>query len=207
MSKKDRLKKQSQKQLEAKKAAAAEEKKEREKPAESKSAKKLRRRSKKFDNAVMLIIKILMCIPFLWSGLYYGGIFVLGISMGQMDDVPGRIAAFIGIGAALCLVGLVLAFMSKYIVQFIIIAAGTVVYMQGAVYIIDKAKERIGEGYGLSDEQKDLASKWRFGLYPILVLAGLSALLLLIWALRKLSSKRRRQRELDNAPVKSIVDD
>ena len=206
MSKKDRLKKQSQKQLAAKKTAEQQEKKEHQKPAESKSARKMRRQAKKFDSFITLLLKILMCVPFLWSGLYYGGIFVLGISMGQMDDVPAYVAALIGIGSALCLTGLVLAFLSKYIAQFIFVAAGTVVYMKGASYIVEKAAERVGEGYGLTEEQKELPSKWRFGLYPIMIMTALSAALLLIWLIKKLAAKRRRQRELDNAPVKSIVD-
>ena len=215
MSKKDRLKKQSQKQLEAKKAAERDEKQQREKVSESKSARRLRRSVKRADPAAALMkalikalikAKILMCIPFLWSGLYYGGIFILGISMGQMDDVPGYVAALIGIGSAICLAGIVLAFLSKYILQFVLIAAGTAVFMKGATFIVDKALERVGEGYGLTQEQKDLPSKWRFGLYPIMAVTAISALLLLLWVLKRLAAKRRRQRELDNAPVKSIVD-
>ena len=206
MSKKDKLRKQSQMQLDAKRAAEQSEQLERRNAGESKSAKKLRRRAKRFDSALTLLLKIVMCIPFLWSGLYYGGIFVLGISMEQMDGVPSRIAAFIGIGSAVCLVGIVLAFMSKYIAQFIVILGGTVCYMHGAVYIIDKAKERIGEGYGLTEEQKQLASKWRFGLYPIMAVAVISGALLLIYAVKKLMARRRRQHERDNAPTRSIIE-
>ena len=136
-----------------------------------------------------------------------GGIFVLGISMGQMDDVPGYVAALIGVGAALCLVGLVLAFLSKYIPQFAFILVGTVVYMQGASYIIDKAVTRVGEGIGLTEEQKEFPSKWRFGLYPIMLMTALSAVLLIIWIVRKLRAKHRRQKDFDNSPVKSIVED
>lgn len=207
MSKKDRLRKQSQRQLDARKAAERSEQKEQDNPRESKSARRMRRSARKLDSAVMTVLKVLMCIPFLWSGLYYGGIFVLGITMGQMDDVPGYIAALFGIGSALCLAGLVLAFMSRYIPQFILVLAGTAVYMQGAAYIIDKAVARVGEGYGLTDEQKGLPSKWRLGLYPIMIMTAFSAVLLIIWAVRKLNARRRRQKELDNAPVKSIVDD
>ncbi|SDB08110.1 hypothetical protein SAMN02910317_00396 [Ruminococcaceae bacterium FB2012] len=206
MSKKDRLKKQSQKQLEAKKAAERDEKQQREKVSESKSARRLRKSVKKADPAASLLLKILMCIPFLWSGLYYGGIFILGISMGQMDDVPGYVAALIGIGSAVILAGIVLAFLSKYVLQFVLIAAGTIVFMKGASFIVNKASERVGEGYGLTQEQKDLPSKWSFGLYPIMAVTALSALLLLLWLIKRLAAKRRRQRELDNAPVKSIVD-
>ncbi|MBQ7186316.1 MAG: hypothetical protein IJR91_01650 [Ruminococcus sp.] len=207
MSKKDRLKKQSQQQLNAKKIAERSEQLEHDSPRESKSARKMRRNAKKMDSAVTLLLKLLMCVPFLWSGLYYGGIFVLGISMGQMDDVPGYVAALIGVGAALCLVGLVLAFLSKYIPQFAFILVGTVVYMQGASYIIDKAVTRVGEGIGLTEEQKEFPSKWRFGLYPIMLMTALSAVLLIIWIVRKLRAKHRRQKDFDNSPVKSIVED
>ena len=207
MSKKDRLKKQSQQQLNAKKIAERSEQLEHDSPRESKSARKMRRNAKKMDSAVTLLLKLLMCVPFLWSGLYYGGIFVLGISMGQMDDVPGYVAALIGVGAALCLVGLVLAFLSKYIPQFAFILVGTVVYMQGASYIIDKAVTRVGEGIGLTEEQKEFPSKWRLGLYPIMIMTALSAVLLIIWIVRKLRAKHRRQKDFDNSPVKSIVDD
>lgn len=207
MSKKDRLKKQSQQQLNAKKIAERSEQLEHDSPRESKSARKMRRNAKKMDSAVTLLLKLLMCVPFLWSGLYYGGIFVLGISMGQMDDVPGYVAALIGVGAALCLVGLVLAFLSKYIPQFAFILVGTVVYMQGASYIIDKAVTRVGEGIGLTEEQKEFPSKWRFGLYPIMIMTALSAVLLIIWIVRKLRAKHRRQKDFDNSPVKSIVED
>ncbi|MBR6873402.1 MAG: YqkE family protein [Ruminococcus sp.] len=206
MSKKDRLKKQSLKQLEAKKDAAREEQRERSQVRESKSARKLRRRAKKLDSALTVLLKIFMCVPFLWSGLYYGGIFIVGISGEQMDDVPVRIAVFLGIGSALCLTGIVLAFLSKYIVQFLFCFAGAVTFMQGASYIVDKAKERIGEGYGLTEEQKGLAAKWRWGLYPIMAVAVISAVLLARYIIKKVSARRRRQRELDNAPVKSIVD-
>ncbi len=206
MSKKDRLKKQSERQLQAIREAERMEAAEYKRREESRSAKKMRKRAKRLDSAVTTVLKILMCLPFLWSGLYYGGIFVVGISMGQMDDVPGRIAAYIGIGSAVCLVGIVLAFLGKYIAQFIVILAGTICYMQGASYIIDKAKERIGEGYGLSDEQKALAVKWRWGLYPIMALAVLSGLLLAVYIIKYAVTKRRKQKELDNAPTKSIIE-
>ncbi|MBR1392523.1 MAG: hypothetical protein IJ561_01655 [Ruminococcus sp.] len=207
MSKKDKLKKQSQKQLEARKQAQRDEASERASAGESKAAKKLRRQAKRLNSTVTTVLKVLMCIPFLWSGLYYGGIFIVGISMGQMTDVPGRIAAFLAIGSALCLAGIVFAFLSKYIVQFILVAAGTAFFMSGASYIVNKAQERITDGRGLTEEQQGLASRWRWGLYPILVLTAISAVLLGINIVRRILKKRRKQRELDNAPVKSIVEE
>ncbi|MBR6101208.1 MAG: hypothetical protein IKP95_02175 [Ruminococcus sp.] len=206
MSKKDRLKKQSEAQLKKKRQSEAEELREREEVSESRAAKKLRKSARRRTSAVTTVIKVLMLIPFLWSGLYYGGIFVIGISMEQMDDVPARIAVFIGLGSLICLVGIVFAFLSKYITQFCIIAAGSIMFMWGASYIVDKAKERIGDGVGLTEEQKGLADKWRFGLYPILILTALSAALLAVYLIGRYREAKKRRREFDNRPVKSIIE-
>ena len=156
MSKTDKLRKESLKQLEEKKAEVQDEKRRRQDAGESRSAARMRRDAKKFNSPLTLIIKILMWVPFLWSGLYYGGIFVLGISMDQMDDVPGRIAVFIAVGSLICLAGLVLAMLSLYIPQFAAILTGTVLFMQGASYIVNKAEERIASGSGLTVEQQGI---------------------------------------------------
>ena len=206
MSKKDRLRKQSEAQLRRRQAEEKEAIREKQEVSESKAAKKLRTSAKKHNNTVSTVIKFLMLVPFLWSGIYYGGIFVIGISMEQMDDVPGRIAVFIGIGTLVCLVGIIFAFLSRYITQFCIIAAGTVLYMIGASYVVAKASERIGDGIGLTEEQKGLADKWQRGLYPMLILAALSAALLAVWLINRHLDARRRREEFDNTPVKSIIE-
>lgn len=206
MSKKDRLKEQSLKQLEAIKAAEREEAQSRKNTGESSAARKMRRRSSRFDSALTTVIKILMFIPFLWSGLYYGGIFILGISMDQMEDVPGRIAVFIAVGSALCLAGIILALKSRYLLQAAFIGVGTIFFMSGATHIVNKARSRIGDGIGLTEEQKGLASRWMLGLYPMLALTALSAALLAIWLLKRYKAAKRLRNERDNAPVKSIVE-
>ena len=208
MSKKDRLRKQSQKQLEEKKKQKQQEEQEKkEAPAESRSAKKLRRQAKRHDSALSLIVKFLMLLPFLWSGFYYGGIFIIGITMEQMDEMPRYVALLLGIGEIFFIAAIILAFISKYIAQFVSVLVGTAFFMTAAVKIINKAKERVGAGYGLTDDQRELPSKWSWGLYPILFFTAFSALLFVIWLVGVLSVRRRRQRERDNAPVKSIVED
>ena len=102
MSKKDRLKKQSLKQIEEKKNAAREEEKERLEAGESRSAKKLRRSAKKHSGALTLIMKLLMCPPFIWSGICYNVIFLVGISMDEVSNVPKRMAFYLGGGARVC---------------------------------------------------------------------------------------------------------
>lgn len=208
MSKKDRLRKQSQKQLEEIKKQEKLEKQEKENaPAESRSAKKLRRQARHLDTAAAAVLKFLMLVPFLWSGVYYGGIFIVGITMEQMDDMPKSTALLLGIGLVFFITGFVLAFLSKYPAQFAAALVGTAFFMTGAGRIISKAKERVGDGLGLTQEQRDLPGKWQKGLYPILFVTAISAVLFAIWLVKLILERRRRQRERDNAPVKSIVDD
>lgn len=205
MSKKDRLKKQSLQQLEAKKAARQEEENERKTAGESSAAKKLRRNAKKHNGAETLILKILMCVPFIWSGICYNIIFLMGISMDQIQDVPGRMSVYLGVGALICLAGLIFAFLSKYIVQFALIFVGSMMFMHAARFIVGKAQELISAGHGLTESQMGLASKWRWGLYPILVMTAFSAALMLIYLLRRRAAKLRLRREYDNSPTKSII--
>lgn len=205
MSKKDRLKKQSLQQLEAKKAAAREEENERKSAGESTAAKKLRRSAKKHNGTETLIIKLLMCVPFIWSGICYNVIFLFGISMDEVQDVPKRMAIYLGVGALICLAGLIFAFLSKYIVQFALIFTGSMMFMHAARFIVGKAQELIAAGHGLTDNQLGLASKWRWGLYPILLMTALSAALMIIYLLRVRAARVRLRRERDNAPTKSII--
>ena len=208
MSKTDRLKKQSQKQLEEIKKSEKEEALEKEKPArESRSAKKLRRQARHLDGVLSLVLKFLMLVPFFFSGFYYGGIFIVGISMEQMDDMPRSTALWLGIGVALFIAGIILAFLSKYPAQLGAVAAGTIFFMTGAVRIVNKARSRVGDGIGLTQEQQELPEKWARGLYPILIMTLISALLFIIWLWQVLRRRRRLQNERDNAPVKSILDD
>lgn len=205
MSKKDRLKKQSLAQLEAKKAAARDEENERRTAGESRSAKKLRRSAKKHNGAETLIIKLLMCLPFIWSGICYNIIFLVGISMDQLQEVPKHMAVYLGVGALICLVGLIFAFLSKYIVQFALIFTGSMMFMRSARFVVGKAQELITANHGLSESQLGVASKWRWGLYPILVMTALSAALMIIYLLRRRAARLRRRREYDNSPTKSII--
>ena len=206
MSKKDRLKKQSLKQIEDKKAAAKEEEQERLEAGESKSAKKLRNSAKKHSGAITLLMKLLMCPPFIWSGICYNVIFLVGISMGEVSNVPKRMGVYLGLGALFCLAGLIFAFMSKYVTQFCLIFTGSVLYLHAARFIIGKAEDLISVGRGLTESQQEIATKWKFGFYPMILMTVLSAALMTVYLVKKHKAKKRRQSELDNAPVKSIIE-
>lgn len=206
MSKKDRLKAQSEKQLRQKRELELEEKTEKQNTGESKAAAKMRKKAKKFDTAATLVIKLLMILPFGWSAFYYGGIFIVGISTGIMEGIPKRIAAFLGAGTVLCLAGLLIAFFSKYILQFVLVALGTVSFMYGAQYIIGETQKKLAENYVTDAALKKLDKTYMTYFYPLLAMTLLSAVLLIMWTVKKLRKKRREKIERDNAPVKSIVE-
>lgn len=206
MSKKDRLKAQSEKQLRLRRELEQEEKNEKQTAGESRSAARMRKKAKNFDSVVTLVIKILMILPFGWSAFYYGGIFIAGISTGIMEGIPKRIAVFLGVGTALCLAGLLIAFFSKYIVQFVLVALGTVSFMCGAQYIIGETQKKLAENYVTDPALQKLDKTYMTYFYPLYAMTVLSAVLLTIWIVKRLRKKHREKLERDNAPVKSIVE-
>ena len=94
MSKKDRLKKQSQKQLREKRELEEQEREEREAASarQSKSAKKMMRKAKygRYGKEPLMftLIKLAMLLPFAWSGVYYGLIMIFGTFLGYIDPKP-----------------------------------------------------------------------------------------------------------------------
>lgn len=216
MSKKDRLKAQSEKQLMLKKELERQELLEMEEAASksSRAGRKLRKRagkvykkgSLKVDNPVTLILKLLMILPFGYSGFFFGNVFIIGIVIGEMDGAPNRIALFLGIGEILCLAGLLLAFFKRYILQFAFIAAGTASFMYSAVYIISDTQQRLEVNYVPDAEAQVLDRTWMLYLYPLMIMTLLSLALLVIYIVKFVKKKRAKKREQDNAPVKSIVE-
>ena len=82
MSKKDKLKKEKEKQLNMKKLADLEELEEKEaaKHKESRGAKKLRRRAKRgYIGVWQMLLKLLMTAAFLWSGFFHVGVLAAAV--------------------------------------------------------------------------------------------------------------------------------
>ncbi len=208
MSKKDRLKAQSEKQLMLKKELERQELLEMEEAASksSRAGRKLRKRAKNLDNIITLILKFLMILPFGYSAFFYGGIFIVGIVTEEMIGMPKRIAVFLGVGAVLCLAGLILVFFSRYILQFIFILAGTASYMYSALYIISETQQRLETNYVSDEALQQLDRTYMTYFYPLLVMTLLSLALLVIYIVKFVKKKRAKKREQDNAPVKSIVE-
>ena len=87
MSKKDRLKAQKEKQDRLRKEEELEEQREREEARErqSRSAKKMMKKAKRTkpngEPVYYLILKLLMIVPFAYSGFFYGGVTIVGLSL------------------------------------------------------------------------------------------------------------------------------
>jgi glucan phosphoethanolaminetransferase (alkaline phosphatase superfamily) len=208
MSKKDRLKAQSEKQLILKKELEQQELAEKAEASgrSSKAGEKLRKKARKANNILTLILKLLMILPFGYSAFYYGGIFIVGIATGEMVGMPKRIAVFLAIGAVLCLAGLFLAFFSRYILQFAFIAVGTASFMYSAGYIISETQKKLEVNYVSDAELQKLDKTYMTYFYPLLIMTLISAVLLAIYIVKRIKKKRAEKRERDNAPVKSIID-
>mgnify|MGYP002625130495 CR=1 FL=1 len=212
MSKKERLKAQAQKQSLARKEQEEEERIEKEEAQrkQSKSAKKLRKKAKRDrrgrEPIPFIILKILMLIPFGYSGFYYGGILISGIFGGFIEPKPPAwVGWFVLAGTLLTAAGVLIEFFKKHVISFITIAAGTVFYLKGVQYFINYIQNRL-EKYYVEESLRDMDKVYMKRHYPIVGVIAISFIILVSWVIMKLIERKRRQHEKDTAPVKSIVD-
>lgn len=214
MSKKSKLKKQKEKQVQMKKLADLEELEEKEaaKHKESKGAKKMRRRAKRgYSEALLIIPKLIMLAAYLWSGFFFGGVLAVGVMNGSVyvahTELAPRWVAYCTIaGAGLILLGTVLAFIKKYPASFVSVLAGNAVFMKAVRYIMDvikRYKDTVAYDPDLSDMDKTYAIRY----YPILITLLMSAIITAVWIIKTVRRARRKKKEMDNAPVESIVGD
>lgn len=212
MSKKDRLKAQKAKQDIMQKELEEQERLEKEeaKLKQSKAAKKLRKKAKR-DKAgrepvICLILKLLMIIPFGYSGFFYGGVLVLGVFGKYIEPLPPQWVGWCALaGIVLILAGILLSFFKKYILSFIIIMGGTGVFLKAGEYMISHIQSRLDKVY-VEEALQDMDKQYMGYYYPIMITAGISLILLAINIIRRILKKRRIQYEKDTAPVQSIVE-
>lgn len=212
MSKKSRLKKQKEKQVQMKKLADLEELEEKEaaKHRESKGAKKLRRRAKRsLSDSWLIIPKLIMLAAFLWSGFFYGGVLsaaVLGdgIYISANEFMPHWVAYFTLAGEAAALAGILLAFFKIYPAAFAAAAVGNVLYMRAVRFVMKNLRHFLDTQW-VDEEQKNMYREYMIRYYPFMITFLMAALLFGVWIFRTISRKRREKSERDNAPVESIV--
>lgn len=212
MSKKDRLKAQKAKQDILQKELEEQERLEKEeaKLKQSKAAKKLRKKAKR-DKAgrepvICLILKLLMIIPFGYSGFFYGGVLVLGVFGKYIEPLPPKWVGWCALaGIILILAGILLSFFKKYIVSFIIIMGGTGVFLKAGEYMISHIQSRLDKVY-VEESLQEMDKQYMGYYYPIMITAGISLILLAINIIRRILKRRRIRYEKDTAPVQSIVE-
>lgn len=212
MSKKDRLKAQKEKQDRIKKEAELEEQREREEAREkqSRSAKKMMKKAKRVkpngEPVYYLILKLIMIVPFAYSGFFYGGVTIVGIIGKYIEPVPPKWVLWaMAAGIVAMFAGILFAFFKKYIVSFVLSVGGTVSFLKAGGYLIKRIQDKLSTtAVDQSLQNMDKEYMWRF--YPIVGVAVISTVLLICTVIRKLMERRRLQRERDNAPVESIID-
>lgn len=212
MSKKDRLKAQKEKQDRLKKEAELEEQREREEAREkqSRSAKKMMKKAKRVkpngEPVYYLILKLIMIVPFAYSGFFYGGVTIVGIIGKYIEPVPPKWVLWaMAAGIVAMFAGILFAFFKKYIVSFVLSVGGTVSFLKAGGYLIKRIQDKLSTtAVDQSLQNMDKEYMWRF--YPIVGVAVISTVLLICTVIRNLMERRRLQRERDNAPVESIID-
>ena len=212
MSKKDRLKKQSQKQLRERRELEEEEREEREaaRHRKSKSAKKLLYKTKygRYGKEpwAFLFLRLLMLIPFAWSGIYYGLIVIFGTFGGYIVPQPPQWVGWTMLaGDILILAGIIIEYLKKHIPAFVFIAAGTGLYLKASQYFINYLSDRLDKVY-VEEEIRGIDREYMKHHYPMAAVAVLELCILIWWIILKILAAKKQKHERDTAPVKSIVD-
>ena len=135
MSKKDRLKAQKEKQDRLRKeeelAYVAQKN-----PKEMKKMMKKAKRTKPNGEPVYyLILKLLMIVPFAYSGFFYGGVTIVGIMGKYIEPVPPKWVLWaMAAGVVVMFAGILFAFFKKYIVSFILSLGGMISFLKAGGY-------------------------------------------------------------------------
>ena len=179
---------------------------ERQKESEINRSEAARKYMKK-EPFIYLILKLLMTASFLYSGLFYGGVTVVGVYTGAMTvtkkgALTTASANAMLIGILLMVLGLVLVFLKRYILSFLASFLGTLLYLYVAYErVIKFAADRVSQSGEINLDQK-----YKIWYYPIAVFLFSSLILVVISIVKMIKKRKEINRIKDNAPVKSIVD-
>lgn len=206
-SKKERLKERSLKQIEQKKEIEKEEQELKEKVREKDTLSLSSVRLLKKEPIYCLLLKLIAVGVYIYSCFYYGGVTIIGIFTGQVHEVPKKYAVYMLIGVVLLLAALLLMFFKKYIVSFVLNAAGTILYMKTSVFLVETVRRMLNDNYISDPDIQNLDKIYVRRHYPEIAFLALGLVLLLISIIRRYLRYRKLRNERDNAPVKSIIDD
>lgn len=212
MSKKDRLRKEKEKQLAKQRAEEQAEKEFKENFSGSKAVSKYKKQKGKVcEPAYYLVIKLLMLIPYGWSGFFWGGVLsiaILGNMINQFEfsTLSEKTAVYIIIGVVVMAGALVLEFFRKYILGFVASAVGVGLYIKGVNEYIKPITEYL-KTKAVEESLLGMDKTWMYRCYPIWAFLVLSGILLGINVVTRIVKAKKEKNIRDNAPVKSIVSD
>ena len=212
LSKKDRLRKQKEKQLELLRLEEQEEKAFKKSFTESKTARKYKKSKDKASQPLYyLILKLSMLVPFLWSGFFWGGVLSIAILWDIVNDygfspVSNKTAIFIIVGVGVMAAALVFEFLKKHLVGFVLSLTGVLIYLNNVNDYIKPITEYL-KTKAVDPALAGMDKKWMTRCYPIWAFAVISFAIFVIDFVIKRVKARKEKEKRDNAPVKSIVSD
>ena len=176
----------------------------------SKSARKMLKKAKKekkhrYEGGLFLFLKILMLAALLYSGVFYGGVTVIGVLSGYMEEMSKWVAAAMGIGTVVILIGIILSFCKKYPASFVVITGGTISYMKAATHIVSKISSKLETYSGSDQDLMDMDRDYMLHYYPILIIMAIALIFAIITVVKFIRKRKKLKEERDNAPVRSII--
>lgn len=147
------------------------------------------------ENPLMMLGKILMCCAYAWSGFFWAGATIYNFY--ELTPQYSHLATIFLIGTLCVLVGIIMCWKKKYILQFPFVAVGTVLFMVATSEMMESA-EKTAVVFTPSFELRYL---------PILAVTLLSLIFFIIKAYTVISTKKRIRDSFNNSPAKSILDD
>ena len=152
----------------------------------------------------MVFFAILMTAAFCYSGVFYGGVTIIGSFEKIAEFIPKKIAGIMAAGDILMLVGIILSFCKYYRLQAAFSLSGTAAYMYSAQSIINNIQSRMEKVY-VDPSIADMDVSYMKYYYPILAVALFSVVIFAVAFISAVKKKRRQKYERDTAPVESIV--
>lgn len=152
--------------------------------------KKAKRTKPNGEPVYYLILKLLMIVPFAYSGFFYGGVTIVGIMGKYIEPVPPKWVLWaMAAGVVVMFAGILFAFFKKYIVSFILSLGGMISFLKAGGYLIKRIQDKLSNSaVDQSLQNMDKEYMWRF--YPIIGVAVISAALLICTIIRKLIERK-----------------
>lgn len=149
------------------------------------------------ENPLVILAKIFATVVYAWSGFFWAGATAYNFYFLTKEPDYYHLATLFTVGSLLVLVGIILCWKKRYVLQFPFVSVGTVLFLIAAGEMIDSA-ERTAVVFTPTFE-------WRY--LPILAAWLVSLIFFAVNTYTVLSSRKQVKDDFNNSPAKSILDD